>query len=940
MKQTYVALDLEFTGLDLNQDEIIEIAMVKFRGNEVLETFSSLVQSRREIPFKIQQLVGITQVEVHRAPTLRSLMGEIIAFVRNHPLVAHTIETDLTFLRRQGIHLNNLPIDTFELASIVMPEAHVYSLASLSEMLGITLEQNHRALPDAMATMDLFLALLDRLHAVELEVLEEVVTAAEGTEWPLRLVFRNALLERQSEDLLAQRALSSRRSLPPIEFDEAPPLEPKQHPMSIDIDTLAEAVSPGGAFAARFPGYEHRPQQVDMLRAVADAFNTPMHLVVEAGTGVGKSIAYLLPAIAYAVQNTCRVVISSNTINLQDQLIQKDIPDIRRVLPTDFCVAVLKGRNNYLCQQRLHAFRRGRRLSADEVRLLAKVLFWLPTTLTGDRAELLLIGLEGALWSEIASDALTCLGDLCPYRQSGMCLFYNARSKANRAHLVIVNHALLLSDLALDNRILPDYQHLIIDEAHHLEESATGQFGFEVASRDVYAFLASLSHQGAETAAGVLAAIPGLFQTPGIGAAIQEASADTIQTIRARVDEAGPLLRELFSILLAFLTQQGGTQRSSQDSYDQRIRLTSSLRTQPDWSLVEIAWDNLAMTLRQVIRDLQRLQGLFENLPSREDSERNELAQELAATIQRGDEIVDGLHRILAEPEEGGIYWVEMVRRTEELTLHSAPLSVGPLLQERLFSQKASVVLTSATLAAGNSFRYIEQRLGLEDPQELALGSPFDFESAVLLYVPKDMPEPYQPYYQRSVEQALIDLCIATEGRTMVLFTSNSQLNNTYRAIEGPLAREDILVLAQGMDGSRRQLLQSFRSAPRAVLLGTRSFWEGVDVAGQALSCLVITRLPFAVPTDPIFAARSATFDDPFHEYSLPDAILRFRQGFGRLIRSKDDYGVIVVLDKRILTKAYGKKILQSLPPCTARQGPLQALPDVARRWLNPQNRR
>jgi len=305
-----------------------------------------------------------------------------------------------------------------------------------------------------------------------------------------------------------------------------------------------------------------------------------------------------------------------------------------------------------------------------------------------------------------------------------------------------------------------------------------------------------------------------------------------------------------------------------------------------------------------------------------------------------GMELFNGLRRILTEPAAEDIYWLTIFRRDGRIALNSAPLAVSGLLRERLFDVKASVILTSATLRTADSFTFIKERLGLEDPNELALGSPFDFKTAALLYVPSDLPEPNQPSYQKSVEKAIIELCKATEGRMMVLFTSIGQLNSTYYAIQRPLEEEGIVVFAQGADGSRRQILDNFRTTEKSVLLGTRSFWEGVDVVGQALSCLVIVRLPFAVPTDPVFAARSQSFDDPFNQYSLPDAILRLRQGFGRLIRSKDDYGVVVVLDKRIITKDYGKIMLRSLPPCTARKGPADALPNAARRWLDPANRR
>ncbi|MFH1084526.1 MAG: helicase C-terminal domain-containing protein, partial [Chloroflexota bacterium] len=322
-----------------------------------------------------------------------------------------------------------------------------------------------------------------------------------------------------------------------------------------------------------------------------------------------------------------------------------------------------------------------------------------------------------------------------------------------------------------------------------------------------------------------------------------------------------------------------------------------------------------------------------------EDLTRDEMAQEVRAYLLRGQEIWSNLNHILFEPDANGIYWFNVAARTGEIALQSAPLHIGPLLQERLFNNVDCVVLTSATLRTENSFAYIASRLGMEDPNELALDSPFDLKSAVLLYVPKDIPEPNQPYHQRTVEQALVELVKATEGRALVLFTSNSQLHATYRAVQRDLEDEGIVVFAQGIDGSRRQLLDNFRSTPKSVLMGTRSFWEGVDVMGQALSCLVIVKLPFAVPTDPIYAARAETFDDSFNQFYLPDAILRFRQGFGRLIRSRDDYGIIVLLDPRILTRPYGKTILRSLPPCTARQGLLASLPTVARNWLDPKNR-
>lgn len=941
MNSIYVALDLELTGLDPLRDEITEIGMVRFRGDEVLETFSSLVGTTRPIPLKIQQISGITPEEVRDAPSLRSLSGTILSFVKSYPIVGHSIDMDLRFLTRQGLLLNNLLVDTFELASILVPEVQRYSLANLAQHLGITLDDHHRALADAMAAKDLFLALLERANHWDPSTLDEIAELAEHSDWPLRRLFRDLASERRLDATQPLwRPTQREPSSTPAEGrreERLAPLEPTETITPVDTAALAASISPEGVFAAALPGYEHRPQQVAMLEAVAEAFNTPSHLLVEAGTGTGKSLAYLLPAIHFAVQNDRRVVISSNTINLQEQLFTKDVPDIQRVLDVPLRATLLKGRSNYVCLRRLAILRRSRQPSTDEMRVLAKVLAWLPTSETGDRAELILVGPDHEVWGDIQASSETCMGDQCMYRQRGTCFFYRARARAERAHIVIINHALLLSDLALESRVLPEFKYLIIDEAHHLEEQATEQFGIHVGQRDLYAFFVGLTHETRTMPGGILAEVPALFQRDGVTTTAREALTRLLESLRAQVDTAERRLFELFNALALFLEQNVETRGS--DAYDRDIPLTPSLRSQPDWSNIEIAWESLAAPMRAILGDLERTVNQLERLDLGEDATRDELVQEIKTQLQRGSELALGLEAILIEPQSGGIYWISIARRDQEITLHSAPLHVGPALQERLFDTKDCVVLTSATLRTGDSFRFIRERLGLEDADELAVDSPFDFKTAVLLYVPKDIPEPNQPYYQKTVENAIIDVCRAIGGRTLVLFTSNSQLNTTYRAVQRPLEREDIVVFAQGIDGSRRQILDNFRSTPQAVLMGTRSFWEGVDVVGQALSCLIIARLPFAVPTDPVLSARAETFDDPFNQYYLPDAILRFRQGFGRLIRSRDDYGVVLVLDKRILTKSYGKTILRSLPPCTARMGPVATLPTVAQRWLDPANR-
>jgi DNA polymerase-3 subunit epsilon/ATP-dependent DNA helicase DinG len=942
MSRIYVALDLETTGLRPERDAIIEIGAVKFRENEMLETWSSLVNPQRPVPHKITQLTGITQAEANQAPTISSVISPLRSFVKDYPIVGHNVPFDLSFLKQHNLFLENPAIDTFELASILLPHAARYSLGTLADALGITFPTRHRALEDALATKDLFLGLLQQASQLDLSVIREINRLAARTNWSLRPVFQD--LERNKvrfaftgsigQQLMAKGALDGEGTIGLLFTQEERVKLPQREAerQLLNVDSLAAMLEEGGDFSDGFPGYEYRPQQVEMLRAVAEAFNERQHLLVEAGTGTGKSIAYLLPASHFAVENSERVVISTNTINLQDQLFLKDTPDLQRMLPFEFKAALLKGRSNYVCLRRLAALRNAGHLSVDELRVLAKVLVWLPSTMIGDQAELFMPTLrERLIWNRICSDSENCLAERCAFRHEGKCFFYRARQQAEGAHLIVVNHALLLSDVAVENRVLPEYRYLIVDEAHHLEDATTNQLSFAVSLRSVQRLLSELSQRpGPRRYGGYLAEV--MTRCRGnVPEAIERELESYIKDLHQEAEVAERSLYEFFDTLSLFLKEYS----RPGSKYDQRIRLTSGLRVQPAWADVEIAGDNFSVRLFRLSDGLKRLCSGLGDLEGYDISDYEDLLQGLLGYHQRLEELHKQLNALVAEPSPGDIYWAEISAKDEEISLHAAPLHIGHLVEQHLLTPKECVVLTSATLCTDGDFSFIKERLSAWEAQETAVGSPFDYMNSTLLYLVNDIPEPNQPYYQKAVEQALIALCRATRGRTLALFTSYSQLRNTSKTITGPLAEHDIVVFQQGDGSSRRQLLENFRTIPRSVLLGTRSFWEGIDVVGEALSCLVIARLPFSVPTDPVFAARSETFEDPFGQYAVPETILRFRQGFGRLIRSKTDRGVVVILDKRVLTKSYGQSFLNSLPECTVKRGPLADLPSEAARWID-----
>lgn len=943
MPRIYIALDLETTGLQADRDAIVEIGAVKFRGDEILGEWSSLVNPGRALPRKIERLTGITSRELERAPALHQLLPPLTRFIGEHPLVGHNIQFDLGFLQRAGYTAPPPALDTFELARILVPYASRYSLGKLMDELGIEFPLRHRATEDARAVAQLFRALLERARQLDPKIVEDLAKLGDKSGWALKFAFQDLLRDRARHAFaagsigaqLAAKSAAETESLGLLFLreDAAPPLKPKARNDPLDVDALAHLLSAEGLFAQRFPGYELRAPQIEMLRAVARAFNEGATLLVEAGTGTGKSLAYLIPAIYWAAQNNQRVVVSTNTINLQDQLYTKDLPDLRQVLPVEFRAALLKGRSNYLCRQRFESLRRKDKLTKEEALVLAEVTTWLTSTTTGDSAELILMGpAENAVWARLASDPDLCSAEHCELRAQNKCFFYRAHEQAERAHLLIINHALLLSDMAIENRVLPEYKYLVIDEAHHLEEGATKAFSFEASRSSLEILLRGLAHERG----GLLGTLAGALRGSDAPPNVQRETQNLLNDVAEDVERARRGVSDFFNTLESFLGHQDTNAGENESSYDRPIRLTPARRAQPDWSHIEIAWDDFGRALVKVRDGMGRIYAAWDDLDDCEIPSYFALVAEISAAMRRVGEARAQLEAIIAKPQPSGIYWATIHKNNNDVSLHAAPLYVGDLLQKQLFAGKHATILTSATLCVNKSFAHLKSRLGIGDwADELAVGSPFDFARAAMVCVPTDIPEPGQPGYQKAIEGALIELLRATRGRALVLFTSISQLNTTYRAITRPLEEDEIIVIAQNLDGSRRQVLETFKTQARTALLGTRSFWEGVDVVGEALSCLVITRLPFSVPSDPIFAARSETFDDSFGRYAVPEAVLRFRQGFGRLIRSKNDRGVVVVLDKRVVSKSYGRSFIESLPPVSKFQGTLKQLPEVVAQWID-----
>lgn len=523
----------------------------------------------------------------------------------------------------------------------------------------------------------------------------------------------------------------------------------------------------------------------------------------------------------------------------------------------------------------------------------------------------------------------TCVNDACAFKRRGQCFLFNARRRAEAAHLVIVNHALLLADLISNSRVVPEFQHLVIDEAHQLEQQATSSLSVILSRRDLTALLSDLMPPESERS----------HQQPLLLRLHRYISNDTVSSARLLqdIEATGKAAQEVRAASdYLFNALEGQLFLNGASTSEEILRVTQQVRATEQWQIVMTAadhWNDLASHLHE---RLDSLQDKLEKLPQTVREGIEEHRGLLASLAQRWREVRSQLSGLVdTATDDHKVYWLSG-SQGQPLTVHSAPLDVRSVLREQLYEPCDTVILTSATLSVDRSFTYITDRLGLNQrAATLSIPSPFNYREQVLLLDLEDLLEPQAPQYTVQLHQALIEFARGSEGRGLVLFTANATLRAAQRAIAPELARDGITVLAQGIDGSRQHLVATLRHQQRVFLLGSASFWEGIDVPGEALSALAIVRLPFAVPTDPVFAARSEQYARPFDEYAVPQAIVRFRQGFGRLIRRATDRGVLLILDSRIRTKSYGRRFLQSLPQCTRRTTTIRHIHTETAAWLH-----
>lgn len=904
----YVIIDLETTGNSVDAgDRIIEVGIVTIEHDEITNSYSTFINPGKEVPSFISSLTTITNEDVAGAPHFYEKAVEITDYFSDAYFIAHNVPFDLNFLNNELAQygfkkLTNPTIDTVELARILYPQAPSYQLERLADYLNLNHERPHRALADATVTAQLFLAMKKKLQSLPFETISHLLRLENQFHSDLY-----HLLKRTYEHLIkhgkSHEQMTTYRSLAIKKVDA---IDEKQEaidlPFGFFLDDLYET---DGLLATTKNNYEYRQGQREISEVIYHAFQKKNNALIEAGTGIGKTLAYLTTALYHSMKEKRRVVISTYTVHLQTQILD-EVAQLNDLLPFPFTVSLLKGKSRYLSLERFDQVLNEtdyENNNYDATLTKAMLLIWLTETDTGDIDELQLSVNGEAFFKRVSaeSDELNDLHD----ELRNYCYYERALRQAEHANVIVTNHALLCADIHQNYHLLPAYDDVIIDEAHHLTRVVTNYFGVDIDYSTIHYTYNKVS--GTDSNGWINDHL------------VNRQDIYTFLEVNRRWSDTWSLVKQLtddiFDQLYTYVMNEQTNEMNDVGKIECTLR-QSFLKNDSLMSLTNQLFNQLT-DLTQTLHDMKSFMRT-----RNDEAERYIYRQQLI-------ELVNKLRAFFATHDDKRVYWLSCDEKSgkSSMTLRSEQVDVSHFLREHLFSKKESVILTSATLTTRkDSFTYLMDRLGLHASHTLTkqIESPFSLKDQMKLLIPNDFPlltDTNEDEYIYAVAEAILSLATITKGRMLVLFTSYRMLSKTHFLLKEIMElheTHDFMLISQGISsGSRSRLKKNFQMFERAILLGTNSFWEGFDVPGSQLSAVVITRLPFQRPNHPTFLAEKQLIEseekNSFVQLALPDAMLRFKQGIGRLIRSQSDRGVVFVCDKRLVEANYSKSFIDSI---------------------------
>lgn len=910
MDKQFVVIDLETTGQSPEKgDRIIEVGIVVIKNDQIQKTYHTLIHPKQEISSFITNLTNISNKDVENAPPFEEKAEEIFSFFKDAYFVAHNVPFDLRFLNYEFSQanlptLNNKTIDTVEISRILFPKAPSYKLKELANYLHIDHAQPHRALEDALVTAKIFLKLKQKFKQLPFETINQLLK--------LEKYFHSDVYDflKERKEVLAFQPTQNNEitSFQGIAFKTLTVKERPNVPYDEAFGYLLEDLyKKQGVMEKGIKNFERREGQREISEIIYDSFLHKHHSFIEAGTGIGKTIAYLIPALYQAVVEGERVVVSTYTTQLQTQLIKEEIPLLKKLLPFPFSVALIKGKRHYLSLERFASELQDETIDNNYDIALTKaiLLVWITETNTGDIDEIQLSRSGYYFFQQISTKAEGNLHPKSPWFKYSY--YIHAKHCAQKADIVVTNHALLSTDLDQNFELLPNYRYVIIDEAHHFERAVTQQRALALEDSLIRYSLNQLGTTDEDKFIGSR-----IIKDPFMLSSFSREFWDE------RLEQAKETVHQLFNAILSYVVSQGSA-KSVSDIGRVQYRLGKEQKEDALWIEIKEIASNLIFLFKELIKSLEKLYGIEESAPLSLEG----LQKDIRHYIDTFEDYVESLESFFTtEDHLKEVQWIE-IEKNERVYLYQKPIHVGNYLQKNYFSKKDSVILTSATLTMRDSFSYMFNKLGLmkEETFTKQISSPFLYDEQVKFMVPKDFPhivKDEQEFIYATCE-VISSIAEITEGRMLVLFTSYQMLRECYYLLQETIDTDEYIVFAQGISsGSRSRLKKNFQSFKKAILLGTSSFWEGIDIPGRDLSSLMIVRLPFQPPNHPVYEARAETIKkegkNPFFTLALPEAVLRFKQGFGRLIRSTSDRGVVFVCDSRIITSNYSSFFINSIP--------------------------